>query len=810
MSSISVSPLAREESVSPNSVTAESVTSKLINQEDSQTAVASATHEASPDEDQKSPIRIRPQFLGIAIGGLLFAGISWQVSLLAGIAAIAIFAFLYSAAIAWQARRDWEISVGENTALRRTVEKLNDANWELRESEERYRGLIDVQDDLMLRRSLDGNISFVNGAAVRAFGKSSDDLVGTRFQPEILAHEEDVQKSPDIDSPSLQEQSYDQKIDTETGPRWISWQDFAVRDEDGALVEIQSVGRDVTTRKANEDVLATARDQAEYANRAKSRFLATMSHEIRTPMNGILGMTGLLLDTEIAPEQRSYAQAVKTSANNLLTLIDEILDFSKIEAGRLQLDPAPVRLGDLLQGVVELLSPRAQEKGVEIATKLDPLIPDRVIVDEMRLRQILLNLAGNGIKFTEQGGVAIDVTHVGDGDIEDENSEHKKTVRLKFSVLDTGVGMSASAQKTIFTEFEQGDATTTRRHGGTGLGLAISRRLVELMKGELVVKSKFRAGSTFSFEVDFPISESVAESSHRASLKGHNIALVWESRIEAPRVRHALENLGATVRCFNNPSDAMLWQGTRSGIKVIMCDMQAAEEMSSMLASGNDQQDVRVLALLTAAERHDLGQLGKLGFDGYLIKPIRPQSLFTQIVGQEIEQKCVGSVDPETNGKLQSLGNGRVLLVEDNEINARVAKAVIQRVGYEVDHVINGREAVAAIETISTGTKDTSGDGMKNGYDMVFMDIHMPEMDGLEATRRIRALSHGDTGNGPGAIPIIALTASAFSEDREACLMAGMDDYLSKPFDAEDLQKVADAWSGRSTIATGSTLQQVF
>lgn len=802
MSSISVSPLAREKSAAPDPVATDPIISNVTGHEDSQPGIASATDGmASSDEYQKSSIRIRPQFLGIAIGSLLFAGISWLVSPLAGIAAIAIFASLYSAAIAWQARQDWSVVVGENTVLRRSVEKLNDVNWELRESEERYRGLIDVQDDLMLRRSLDGNISFVNGAAIRAFGKSADDLVGTRFQPEILAHEQDTQKSSNTDSPSLQEQSYDQKIDTETGPRWISWQDFAVRDEGGVLVEIQSVGRDVTARKANEDILETARDQAEYANRAKSRFLATMSHEIRTPMNGILGMTGLLLDTEMAPEQRSYAHAVKTSANNLLTLIDEILDFSKIEAGRLRLDPAPVRLGDLLQGVIELLSPRAQEKGVEIAAKLDPLIPDSVIVDEMRLRQILLNLAGNGIKFTEQGGVAIDVTHIGDG-----GSDGEKSVRLKFSVIDTGIGMSTSAQETIFTEFEQGDTTTTRRHGGTGLGLAISRRLVELMDGELLVKSKFRTGSTFFFEMEFPVAESDADNSQRTSLKGHDIALVWESRIEAPRVRHALESLGATVRRFNNPSDALLWQGTRTGVRVILCDMLAAEEMSSLLADGNDKQDVRTLALLTAAERHDLSQLGELGFDGYLIKPIRPQSLFTQIIGQDIEPKCTQTTDPENAGKPQKLGNGRILLVEDNEINARVAKAVIQRVGYEVDHVINGREAVAAIEAISTGTKEMSGDGAKDGYDMVFMDIHMPEMDGLEATRRIRALSHGETGNGPGAVPIIALTASAFSEDREACLMAGMDDYLSKPFDAEDLEKVAGTWSGRSTTATGSNL----
>ncbi len=739
--------------------------------------------------------------MGVAIGGLLFGLAAWFVSPFAGVAGIAIFAALYSTSIAWQARRDIGVVEQENVALRRSIEHLNDGNWELRESEERYRGLIDVQDDLVLRRSLDGNISFVNGAAIRAFGKPAEELIGTRFQPKIYALDTSGKAdyiSEDSETTEYQEHSYDRKIETQNGPRWISWRDFAVRDNDGNLIEIQSVGRDITARKANEEALASARDQAEDANRAKSRFLATMSHEIRTPMNGILGMTGLLLDTEMAPEQRSYAQAVKTSANTLLTLIDEILDFSKIEAGRLQLDPAPVRLCDLLQGVIELLSPRAQDRGVEIAAKLDPLIPEIVVADEMRLRQILLNLAGNGIKFTDQGGVAIDVTYAGEGaGVEIDGVEHK-TVRLEFAVIDTGSGMSREVQEHIFTEFEQGDTSTTRRHAGTGLGLTISQRLVGLMNGNLEVKSKPRTGSKFSFEIELPFTADTEKNSLHNSLKGHDIALVWESRIEAPRVRHALESLGATVRRFNTPSDAMIWQGTRTGTRIILCDMPAAEDMSSLLVADSDRNDLRALALLTAAERRDLGKLGSLGFDGYLIKPIRPQSLLTQIVGLAPDSDIPGSARKPDTPQPEFTG-GRVLLVEDNEINARVAKAVIKRTGYEVDHVVNGRLAVDAI-------KAAKGKGPEAGYTMVFMDIHMPEMDGLEATRRIRALGHGENGDGPGAIPIIALTASAFTEDRDACMTAGMDDYLPKPFDASDLEKIARNWAGRSTAARGSNL----
>lgn len=792
MSSVSASPLARD---IPNT----------LNDEDDRRAPSPPNTSAIVEnpETGKDPVSVvaRPQFMGIAIGGLLFGLAAWFISPFAGVAGIAIFAALYSTSIAWQARRDIGVVQQENVALRRSIEHLNDGNWELRESEERYRGLIDVQDDLVLRRSLDGNISFINGAAIRAFGKPAEELIGTRFQPKIFALDSSGNvgnAATETGVAEYQENSYDRKIETENGPRWISWRDFAVRDNDGSLIEIQSVGRDITTRKANEEALATARDEAEDANCAKSRFLATMSHEIRTPMNGILGMTGLLLDTEMAPEQRSYAQAVKTSANTLLTLIDEILDFSKIEAGRLQLDPAPVQLCDLLQGVIELLSPRAQDRGVEIASKLDPLIPEIVIADEMRLRQILLNLAGNGIKFTDKGGVAIDVTYVGEGAGIEVAGVEEKTVRLEFSVIDTGSGMSREVQEHIFTEFQQGDASTTRRHAGTGLGLTISQRLVELMNGELEVKSKPRSGSKFSFEIELPFTAEVEKNNLHNSLKDHDIALVWESRIEAPRVRHALESLGATVRRFNTPSDAMIWQGTRTGTRIVLCDMPAAEDMSALLVADRDRNDLRALALLTAAERQDLGKLGNLGFDGYLIKPIRPQSLLSQIVGLAPGSDAPAGARKQDAPRPEFSG-GRVLLVEDNEINARVAKAVIKRTGYEVDHVVNGRLAVEAIKAAKNSTKD-------NGYTMVFMDIHMPEMDGLEATRRIRALGHGENSDGPGAVPIIALTASAFSEDRDACMMVGMDDFLPKPFDAGDLEKIAANWAGRSTSARGSHL----
>jgi signal transduction histidine kinase/CheY-like chemotaxis protein len=490
--------------------------------------------------------------------------------------------------------------------------------------------------------------------------------------------------------------------------------------------------------------------------KARERFLAVMSHEIRTPLNGVIGMAGLLGRTRLDATQKAYLSAVRESGDHLLGLVDQLLDLAKLDADGVKLEPAPVDVERLLQGVCELLSPRAQAKGLEIAWAVDFQIPP-VLADDGRLKQILFNLAGNAVKFTETGGVLVTA---------ERRPSLRGELRLRFSVADTGPGVGLDAQERIFEAFVQADAGQTTRHGGVGLGLAVVSRLADAMGGEIGVESP-AAGAVFWFEAEF---QAIGAAEVDGALNGLTVAVVTPSAIVRDAAVRQIEASGGRAAVFDDlprelDADVALIDHARRGKKLAPLPKKTP-----------------ALVLLAPEDRDRIAKYRAAGYAGYLIKPLRRTSLCARIRAA-LEEEAAEAVAPspfdDERAHPGDASGVRVLLAEDNPVNAMLATALLKREGCVIDRVSTGEEALAALA--------------RAPYDLVLMDVRMPVLDGLEATRIYRARG--------GIIPIIALTANAFEEDRRRCLEAGMDDFLSKPLDATDLRAAVARWTHAPTQA---------
>lgn len=666
------------------------------------------------------------------------------------------------------------------------LERLKDLEWELRDNEARYRDLLDRQSHVISRTDTEGRLTFVNRSFCRTFGVDAEDVLGTQFAPAVVAGGD----WPVIASPTTAMAApFELRLLTPIGPRWFAFEQQSAPTLDGLGTETQRVGRDITDQRRVEQELETARDAAETANRAKSRFLATMSHEIRTPMNGILGMSALLAETPLSADQRTYARAIEESARTLLALIDEILDFSRIEAGKLEIAAEPFELDQCIESAVELLQPKASEKKLDLAWWIEPSLPKLVIGDAMRLRQILLNLIGNAIKFTDRGGIAIRV----DGEVEPSGA----TVRLSIRITDTGIGMAESTLPSLFSEFEQTDEAVRRQRGGTGLGLAISRRLARGMNGDIAVTSAIGIGSTFTVSLPvgvMPLSRPVLDVPTRAG-EPQVILVALDGPVERRIVAEVLRSLGFEAIESSVADAHRLTRGPRGSgrrFSALLIGGESGVESSRHLLEAlrdGDKGRVRGVVLIEPSSRPSLPAFKASGFDAYLVRPVRPSSIVTQIIARAgsahpaaaAPRRDVPAADPAT-GEHSDI---RVLLAEDNDINALLAMRMIERSGCRVERVTNGREAVEKLHETLTGAAPR--------FDLVFMDVLMPEVDGLEATRLIRDMFEEAGQRRP---PIVALTANAFSEDRQRCLDGGMDDYLAKPFEPDDLGLVLSNWCG--------------